>query len=410
MSLNTALAGIQAAQTGLNVASNNLANTSTTGFKAGSAEFSDIYPANTANAPGQGVTKQFIQQNYSQGNLTTTNNPLDLAIQGKGFFVTQKNGQQSYTRDGAFQLSPSGQLQNANGSAILGYGVNSSGKSTGIVGPLATSTASEPATATTRVSLGAALNSGASASSASFNEKDPSTYNNATSVVTYDSLGNPNHVQLYFKEQPASGSYGTTKPNQWSVWAQPQNANGSGVGSASKLTTLTFNNAGSLTSGGSASLAVNWNNGAAASNVKFSFTGTTLGAQQFAVNATKGNGNAPGTFTGTKIAKTGAVQAKYSNGQTKTVGQLALASFINDQGLIPTSKNLFQASQTSGKPVLNAPGTGVNGTLVASSLEQSNVQTSKELVNLITDQQAYQGNVSVLQGNKQDTAKLLQLG
>lgn len=410
MSLNTALSGLLGAQQGLNVAANDLANASTTGFKSGSARFSDIYTGGSANATGQGVAAQFTEQNFSEGNLQTTGNPLDLAIQGTGFFVVQKSGLTGYTRDGAFQLSQNGQLQNAAGSAVMGYGVNGNGSSDGILAPITVATSGQPAKATSNVSLNTALNSADPVITAAFNPATPSTYDQSTSVVAYDSLGNANHIQLYYVKNPASGSAGTTVPNTWSVYAQPQSASGAAVGSATHLTTLAFNSSGALTSGGTATLNVNWNNGAANSSILFNLAGTTVGAQGFAVNSTTNNGRAPGTYTGTSITKAGQVQSLYSNGQTKTVGLLALASFVNNQGLTPVSGNLYRNSPNSGQAVLNLAGAGVNGTLRAGSLEQSNVQTSNELVDLLRYQQAYQSNASVIQGQEQDFAKLEQVG
>jgi flagellar hook protein FlgE len=409
MSLNTALSGLQAAQSGLDVSGNNLSNAATTGFKSGSAEFQTLYAAGSANAPGEGVSNQFIQQNFSQGNLTTTGNPLDLAIQGNGFFIVQSKGQNTYTRDGAFQLSPNGQLQDALGNAVLGFGVNSTGASNGILTPLSVSTSDQSANPTAKVGLSTALNSADPVMTTAFSPTNPATYDESTSVVAYDSMGNANHVQLYFAKNPAaSGS--AAAPSNWSIYAQPEAANtGSAVGTPTKLTTLSFNANGTLAGGGSATLPINWGNGAAKSNVAFDFTGTTLGAQQFAVNSITNNGFAPGQFTGTQISKTGDVQATYSNGQTKTVGSVAIASFINQQGLEQQSGNLFLASQTSGVPVVNPPATGVNGSLVAGSLEQSNTQTSTELVNLIKFQQAFQANSTVIQTDQADFSKLLQL-
>jgi flagellar hook protein FlgE len=407
MSLNNALSGLLGAQDGLNVTSNNLANASTTGFKSGSAIFQDVYPAGSANAPGQGVSQQFIQQDYAQGNLKTTGNPLDLSIQGNGFFITNKNGTQNYTRDGAFQLSPSGQLQTAAGSAVQGFGLNSSGKSDGILGAVSVSTGGEPAKASSKITLNAALNTTDPVITAAFNPNNPATYDESTSVVAYDSLGNSNHVQLYFTHGAPSGSAATPAP--WTVYAQPQGANGSAVGGPVTLTTLKFNSSGALQSGGSANLAVNWGNGAAPSNINFNFNGTNLSDQNFAINSVTNNGYAAGTFTGTVISKNGTVSAQYSNGQNKVVSQLALASFINNQGLVPTSNNLFQSSPTSGQPVINNPGAGVNGTLVSGALEQSNTSVSSDLVSLIIFQEQYQANTSVIQGVQQDTQKLLQL-
>lgn len=409
MSFMTALSGLLAAQDGLSVAGNDLANVGTTGFKAGSALFSDLYPGSSANVPGDGVTEQEIQQDFAQGTLQTTNDPYNLAIEGSGFFVVQKNGQDHYTRDGAFQLSSGGQLQTASGSAVLGYGTGANGAANGVLAPIVVPTTNQAAKATSSVSLSAALNTADPVITAAFNAGNSATYDESTSVVAYDSLGNANHVQLYFVQNAASGSGSAAKPGTWTVYAQPENANGSAIGSAKTLTTLAFTASGALQSGGSAALAMNWGNGAAPSNIAFNFSGTTLGAQSFAVDGLTNNGYGPGQFTGATVGDTGQIQAEYSNGQKTTVGNIALATFINDQGLIPLSQNLYTGSERSGQPVINVPGAGTSGTLVSGSLEDSNVQTSNELVQLLNYQEAYQANTSVLQGDWQDTQKLLQL-
>jgi flagellar hook protein FlgE len=405
MSLSTALSGLMGAQAGLDVASNNLANASTTGFKSGSALFQDIYAAGSATAPGLGTAQQTTQQDFSEGNLQSTGNPLDLAIQGNGFFVVSKDGQNFYTRDGAFQLSPSGTLQTASGASVLTFNTNANGASNGTVGPLTVATGNQPAKATSQVGLSAALNTADPTITAAFNPANSTTYDETTSVVAYDSLGNANHVQLYFVKDPAVGS----APSNWSVYAQPQNANGSAVGSAKALTQLAFTSSGTLKSGGSATLGVAWGGGAASATIAFNLNGTSLSSQPFAVNGVTNNGFGPGQYTGVSVGSDGAVSATYSNGQTKSIGVVALANFINDQGLAPVSGNLYSASNTSGQPIVNAPGTGQSGSLVSGSLEQSNVQTSNELVTLLKYQEAYQANTSVLQTDQQDTQKLLQL-
>lgn len=407
MSLNTALSGLLDAQDGLNVVSNNLANAGTTGFKAGSAQFSDVYPAGSTDGVGQGATSEFTQQDFSQGNLTTTGNPLNLAIQGNGFFITSNAGKTSYTRDGAFQLSPSGELLNSNGSSVQGFGIKANGQSDGLLGPVTISTSPQPAKPSGQVGLNAALNSADPVITNAFNAADSTTYDEATSVTAYDSLGNANRVQLYFAKQPASAS--ATTPNPWTIYAQPETASGSTVGTPTALTTLTFNSSGALASGSAATLNVNWGNGAAPSNIGFDFNGTTLSNQTFAVNSLTNDGYSAGTYTGTTIDATGNVNATYSNGQSKSVATLALASFINNQGLIPTSGNLYQSSNQSGDAAINPAGAGVNGSLVSGSLEKSNVQTSNALVDLLNYQEAYQANTSVIQGAQQDVQKLLQL-
>jgi len=407
VSLNTALSGLLGAQTGLNVVSNNLANASTVGFKSGTAHFSDTYPAGGSDGVGQGVTASFTSQDFSQGDLTSTGNALDLAIQGNGFFITEKNGTTSYSRDGGFQLSPTGELQNGNGSAVQGFGIKANGQADGLLGPVSISTSPEPAQASAQISLNAALNSADPVNATPFDPTDSNTFDEATSVTAFDSLGNANRIQLYFARQAASAS--ATTPSPWSIYAQPEAASGTTVGSAQALTTLSFGNDGTLTSGAQATLNVNWGNGAAPSNIAFDFGGTALSNQDFAINSLTNDGFAPGAYTGTKVSANGDVNVSYSNGRTKTVATLAMASFINNQGLIPTSHNLFQASTNSGAAVVNQSGAGVNGSLVAGALEKSNVETSNSLVELINYQEAYQANTSVIQGAQQDVQKLLQI-
>jgi flagellar hook protein FlgE len=409
MSLFTALSGLLAAQDGLSVVGNNLANANTVGFKAGSAIFSDLFSGASANTPGEGVTEQEIQQDFSQGTQQSTGNSLDQEIQGGGFFVVQNDGQDSFTRDGAFQFSPSGQLQTASGKAVLGFGVNANGTSNGILAPIVVPSTNQTSKATSAISLSAALNTADPVITTAFNEGNTATFDESTSVSAFDSLGNKNHVQLFFVQNAPSGTGASAKPSTWTVFAQPENANGSAIGAATNLTTLTFTASGALRSGGSATLNVNWGNGAAPAAIAFNFANTTLGAQSFAVNANTSNGFGPGQFTGASISGTGQVQADFSNGQKTTVGNIALATFLNNQGLIPQSQNLFASSETSGQPVINVPGAGTSGTLISGSLEQSNVQTSNELVQLLNFQQAYQANTSVLQGDQQDIQKLLQL-
>ena len=193
MSLMTALSGLLIAQDGLSVTGNDLANATTVGFKAGSSIFSDLYPGSSANVPGDGVTEQEIQQDFSQGTLQTTNDPYNLAVQGNGLFVVQKDGQDYYTRDGAFQLSASGELETASGNKVLGYGVNANGTSNGILNPITVPPTSQASKATSAVSLSAALNTADPVITAAFN---------AGSSTTYDEFDLGRCVQLARQCQP----------------------------------------------------------------------------------------------------------------------------------------------------------------------------------------------------------------
>lgn len=407
MSLNTAVSGINAAQAALDVTSNDLANVNTTGFKSGAQRFADIYPPG-ANSAGIGVSTSEIERSFQQGNTITTNNPLDLAIQGQGFFITSNNGVQQYTRDGQFHLDANtNQIVNAAGNPVLGYpGTTKAGAQ---VAALSINKGGQPAKTTSQVGLSLNLNQGDTAigSSTAFSTSNPNSYNESTSVSAYDSLGNANQIELYFRKQAGTGSSST--PDTWQVYTQPINASGSSVGSASPLTTLSFNSSGRLTGGASGSLAVNWGNGTGSSTVGFNFSGTTLAAQSFVVNSVTNNGYPPGQFQQLQIAQDGTVNAQYSNGQRAAVGRLALATFINQQGLTPVSGNQFLATTTSGNPTINTPGQGQTGQLMSGRLEQSNVNLSNQLVSLITEQQAYQANTKTVGTERQDVQNLLQI-
>lgn len=407
MTLQTALSGLLGAQTGLNTVSNDLANASTTAYKSQTALFEDMYPANAHNAPGIGTTTEAISSDLTQGNLTATGNPLDAAIQGNGYFVVSNNGTQQYTRDGAFQLSASGELQTLNASPLLGYATTNSGTSN-TLGPININTGAVAANASSNLGVTLNLNSGDAQipSTTIFSPTNPASYDQTTSVVSYDSLGNANRVQLYLAQnQPAIA--GAT-PN-WTIYAQPQTAAGTAVGAPQTLTTLNFTTAGALSSGSPATLAVNWGNGAAASNLSFNFTGTSLAAQNFSVAGLTNDGYAPGSYSGTSINSSGQITSTYSNGQTVSAGTLALANFLNPEGLTPVTGNLYTSTSTSGQAVVNTPGNGLAGSLSGGYLESSNASTSSLLVSLIQYQQAYQANTSVIQTEQQDSTRLSQI-
>ena len=470
MSINTAASGLTAAQTGLDTTSNDLANASTDGFKSQTQLFSDIYAANETDVPGLGVQSAGVDSDFNQGSQVTTGNDLDALIQGSGFFVVNNNGEQQYTRDGAFQLNSSGNLVTGSGSDVQGYPTTSTGTVSGGLGSITVNTSALAAKASGNIGLWTNLNSADSiistgaapsytatgyASSAIANSGASSvgtpaagTYSEATSTVAYDSQGNASSVNLYYVQ---------TAANTWNVYALPVNATGSSVGVSATvgatpstpsaandvsvsvpnpptavgqpvtttttpllLTTLTFNSNGTLATSSNADTAagagvdtapmtVNWGNGTANSTLTFNFNGSTLGAQSFAVAGTTNDGYAPGSYTGTTIASDGAVTANYSNGQTAIAGQLAVANFINQDGLQAVSGNLYSQSTTSGQPVIDTPGTGQAGTLVSGSLEQSNVSTSSALVDLIQYQQAYEANATEIQTEQSDFTRLSQI-
>lgn len=417
MSLQTALTGLMSAQTGIDTTSNNLANANTTAYKNQTSLFESMFPQEGSgdDMPGIGAETEGISTNLTQGSLNATGNSLDAAIQGNGYFIVDNNGIQQYTRDGAFQLGSTGQIETLNGDIVQGYPNNTTDNVlSSSLGPITINTGAAAATATSNVGITFNLSSGATVpTGGAFDPSNAATYNNSTSVVAYDSQGNANHVQLY----TVAGAN-----NTWSVYAVPQTAAGTDVLSSpsyEKLATLSFSGSGGLSSvaaggtgvsvkGNTATLPVQWP-GQTTSNISFDFTGTTSQAQPYSISGLTNNGNPPGSFSGITISNDGSVMASYTNGQTICQGKIALATFLNPGSLTPITGNLYASNGSSGVPVISQADTGEAGTLAGGELEASNVSTSNMLVSLIQYQQAYEANTSVIQTEQQDSQRLLQI-
>ena len=415
MTLSVELTGLQAAQTDLDTIGNNIANVGTVGFKGSTANFSDIYGASLLGSagsgvsPGQGVSASSLSQLFTEGSVSQTGNPMDVAINGNGFFQVQTSTGVAYTRDGSLQLNSQGQLTNDTGALVMGYTSPTSGGASSNSGTLGTIQVSEqnlPASATTDVAMNVDLPSTDTAidtTTTPFSVTNPNSYNQSTSTTVYDSLGAPSTLTTYFTQVSGSGS-----PNQWQTHWELSNSSGSMIASGAGAT-LSFNSSGVLTSGSGTINVANPGDGSASLSIAQSFTGTTLSDLSFGVNSVTANGDGGGQFSGVEIANNGNVVAQYSNGSTKTIATIALANFINPNGLSPISGNAWVSTLDSGPAVTNAPGAGGLGTLESGSLESSNVDLSTSLVNLIVAQQAYQANVQGINVDQQDVQKLLQL-
>jgi flagellar hook protein FlgE len=413
MSLLVELSGVQAAQTDIDTIGNNIANVSTAGFKASSAEFSDIYAGSLigaagANAtPGQGVNTSSISQLFTEGTITQTGDPLDVAINGSGFLQVQTPSGIAYTRDGNLQINAAGNLVTDTGAQVMGYTSATSGSGAASSGPLsAIQISSGNVSAVATSSLGLVVNLPSTdpvidTTTTPFSVSNASSYDESTTTSVFDSLGVSRTLTTYFTQVSGSGT-----PDQWATHWQLGNTDGSTVASGAGPT-MTFNSAGQLT-GGSGTISVsNLPNGAADLSIAQSFTGSTLSNLSFAVNGVSNNGNGAGEFTGVQIAADGEISGQYSNGLTTNFGTIALANFANPQGLIASSNNLWQASIASGPALTGAPGTSALGSLESGALEGSNVDLSAQLVSLIAAQQAYQANVQGINVDQQDVQRLL---
>lgn len=391
MSFQQGLSGLNAAAKNLDVIGNNVSNASTVGFKQSQAQFADVYANSLTGAGGSGigigVKVAQVAQQFTQGNITATNNPLDMAINGGGFFRMDNGGEIAYQRNGQFQLDKNGYIVNPTGGQLTGYTANAAGVlSTGAPAPLAINTADLTPQATTEVNAVLNLDSTETAlAAASFDMNDPTTYHSSTAASVYDSLGNQHTLQTYYVK---------TGPGTWNVYASSDGTPIPAAGTA--VSTLTFNGSGVLTGGGQFSVTAPVTTGANPITAAFDFTGTTQFGSPFSVNTLNQDGYTSGRLAGFNIGADGTLLGRYTNGQSAVLGQVVLANFANPNGLQQIGNNLWTETATSGTPLVGTPDSGGLGVLQSSAVEDSNVDLTAELVNMITAQRVYQANAQTI--------------
>jgi flagellar hook protein FlgE len=404
MSLNIALTGLNAATQDLSVTSNNLANAQTVGFKGSRAEFGDIFASTqtgvASTAVGNGVRVQEVAQLFSQGNTKTTGNSLDLAINGNGFFTVSTNGSLSYTRDGEFQLNNTGQVVTASGGKLQVYApLPTGGFNTGGLSDLTLNTNESAPQATSSASVTATLPANvAQPVTTPFDPADPTSYTNTTSLTVYDSLGSAHTQSLYFIKGAAA--------NDWSV--QPY-IDGNAVGTAQDLQ---YSNTGALTNPANGQIplpAYTPATGAADMNITLNLANTQQIGDAFAVTAVQQNGFTVGTLTGINIDNTGVVQATFTNGRSVDLGQVAMSNFANNQGLQQLGNASWSQTTSSGSVVQGVAGGSGFGTIQSGALEQSNVDTTAALVDMITAQRDFQSNAQMIQTDDQITSTVINI-
>jgi flagellar hook protein FlgE len=389
MALNQALSGINAAQSDLNVISNNISNANTTGFKGSRAEFADVFAVTglnlNATATGSGTRLQDVAQQFSQGDIATTNNSLDLAISGNGFFAINDGSGVSYTRAGDFQKSADNYVVTPSGAKLQVYPANGSGGfDTSTLTDLKLTTAAGNAKATTAVSMALNLPSSASTPAAAFNTSDSTTYNEATPVTVYDSQGGSHQGTVYFVK---------TATNSWNanLYVDGQNAGSQPV---------TFDTSGNLATPANGNLTFNpvtLGNGANPLALSVNLSNTTQFGTDYAAGTITQDGYEAGSLSNIDIDSKGVVTAYYSNNQSTQIGQIALANFTNEQGLRQLGDTTWAASGDSGAATMGTAGSGQFGDLQSGALESSNTSdTTAQLVNMIQAQRDYQANAQVL--------------
>ena len=386
-----ALSGLNAASADLGVTANNVANVNTTGFKMSRAQFAEVFAVGTqsvsSSASGSGVRLSRIAQQFTQGNIDFTDNALDLAIAGEGFFVLSDNGSRLYTRSGAFGVDNQGNVVNSQGHRLQAYPFAGGGLfNTGTPQDLQLNTGANPPQATTRASLGLNLPANAPVPvNPVFDALDPSSFNHTTSVTVYDSLGAAHTATTYFVKDAAANT-----------WNTEFEIDGTPVAGAAQIV---FNNDGSLQlpAGGLMALAAYTpTTGAADITLSLDFGTATQFGSAFGVNSLSQDGFTTGRLTGVSVDAEGIVFARFTNGQSTSLGKLALANFVNTQGLQQLGDTNWGESFTSGDALLGEAGTASFGDIQSGALEASNVDLTAQLVQMITAQRNFQANAQMI--------------
>jgi flagellar hook protein FlgE len=411
----------------LSTISQNLANSSTSGYKATSTLFADLVNQSNSRASanqGIGATTRSTQNVDAQGVFASASKTTDMAINGKGFFCVSdgtSSGQTYYTRDGEFEPDSSGNLVMSSDSSkyLLGSATDAAGNVTSsTIGPINVGTDASAAEATTEVTLSANLPAQAQANTASYSAGFTET------LAVYDSKGTAEEIPVTFVPQ---GN------NSWTMTVgNPTGSDGSttsGSVTSSATYDVTFNSKGGLASisGGTLDSSGNpqinigsWSDGAASSSISLNLgtAGSTTGLTQYnsstsdvaiSVNSSSQDGKALGSLTSVKVASDGTVYGEYSNGMDKAIAKVAVASFTNDNGLQATSGNLYEYTSDCGKTTYNAAGNGGTGTIKSGYLEDSTTDTSTSLSSMIVCQQAYSSASQIVSADKEMYSQTIQL-
>ncbi len=406
MGFTQGISGLSAAAANLDVIGNNVANSNTVGFKAGSATFQDVYAGSRI---GLGAAVSGIVQNFTQGSVQTSSRPLDVAIlNGDGFFrMSSPSGEVMYSRNGQFTRDKDGFIVNAGGLRLTGFGVSATGGlDGGTPSALQVQTTGMTPKATTAVQSEFNLDSrGVPPTKTPFNPTDSDTFNYSNALgPVYDSLGNPHELGVFFVK---------TGANAWDVYGTADGANINAGPPVAPIANLTFDTNGKLTApvGGTLTLpALNFANGSAPVNMTVDLSGTTQFGNANAVNKLKQDGYTSGTLTSFSINPDGTVTGKFSNEQTTLMGQVVLTSFANPNGLEPKGENVWAETLASGQPLTGTPGAGTKqGSLASGALEASNVDLTSELVNLIVAQRSYQANAQTVKTQDQVVQTLINI-
>ena len=442
MSFQQGLSGLSAAATNLEVIANNISNANTIGAKSSRAEFSDLYAeaAGGSRSAGIGSALAAVTQDHTQGSISTTGRNLDLAINGDGYFQIQVSNQESgqeatktqlYTRNGQFKTDRDGWIVTNEGARLLGFGADETGAiRKGQLQELKIPDARLSQKQTEEVTLSVNLDgSDVKKSVANFNQNDGNSFNYSASIKVFDEAGQSVEISTFYKKIDV---------NTWEVYVT---ANGQNVPAkadpadpALPIDTIEFTKPSgegpplrdgaaigdadqAILTIGAQDLMDALNSQAVTdtglsytfTDVKLNLNGAGQQAGDYTISKLEQNGYGVGSLSGFSFDERGVLTAKYTNGQDRNTGQLAIASFRNPQGLQSVGGNAWKETQAVGAKVMDVPGTGNLGDIVAGAVEESNVDLTAELVNLITAQRTYQANAQSIKTQDQVTQTFLNM-
>ncbi len=410
MSMSTALSGLKAAQTEISATSHNIANVGTVGFRSSRVEFADVFSSspfsNQRTAIGSGVQVQRVGQNFTQGNVVTTGNLLDIAIEGQGFFALQpqadKNGAGGgamFSRAGAFTMDTNGHVVNGANQSLLCWPVGTNGtpltNELSQAVPLTIPMEQGAPKASSVVNLQLALPSdnamlgsqSAIPPAAAFDPADATTYARRTVVPMYGADGTPLEAEAYFVKTATPDANSTDTTYKMHLVVDGREVQPTTPATAAGVT---FDGAGNITSGGTLSFGT-------AAPVSFNLAGSVLSDGPFAVTQASHNGAAPSRLTNLELDGAGSVWATYGTGKRVALGQIVMANFSNPQGLKVMGSSTFGITSESGPALTGTAGTAGFGALRSGALERSNVELTEELVNLISAQRNYQASAKAME-------------
>jgi len=408
MSFNTSLSGIHAANADLNVTSHNVANVNTVGFKQSRAEFSDVFQGSSyglaRNTIGSGVRLSGVVQQFTPGKNNPTGRSLDMAISGEGFFTLSANGARVYSRAGNFQADANGYIINPQGARLQAFAPNASGHGfdMGRLSDLQLHDTTSPPKQTNTVTLGFTLPANAEKPKvADFDPENSTTYNHSSGGVTiFDSLG-VSHIQTsYFVK--------SENKNEWIVHSF---VDGKRVGDEAG-SVVKFSETGELLEPADGRIALGTfkpETGAGDMALKLDVTDSAQYGEAFDLRDSRQNGYGNGRLNEISIDPSGVVYARYSNNADVALGQIALTTFPNPQGLQQQGNNVWTQTSSSGDPRMGAPDTADFGQIESGALEMSTVDLTEQLVNMIIAQRNFQANAQMISTQDQVTQTVLNI-